>query len=82
MPDHVHFLLSFRNEETYQKIIGDWKRSVARRHGIKWQDNFFEHRLRGEKSLDQKARYLESNPVRAGLVLEVKDWPYFWQPGI
>lgn len=81
MPDHVHFLLSFRNDEVYQRIIGDWKRWITRHYGIQWQENFFEHRLRREESLDQKARYLEGNPVRAGLVTDAKDWPYFWQPG-
>jgi putative transposase len=79
MPDHAHFLLSFNQPEIYAKIVGDWKRWVNRHHGIRWQENFFEHRLRKEESLDQKARYIINNPVRAGLVKDAKDWPYFWQ---
>jgi len=81
MPDHVHLLLSFGNIDLYSKIIGDWKRWVAVHHGVEWQENFFEHRLRAEESLDQKGRYMILNPVRAGLVKEASDWPYFWQPG-
>jgi REP element-mobilizing transposase RayT len=80
MPDHIHFLLTFQNEESYHRIIGDWKRWISRHYGINWQENFFEHRLRNEENLDQKAQYMVNNPVRAGLVKEAKDWPYFWQP--
>jgi putative transposase len=80
MPDHVHLLLSFREMEFYAKVIGNWKRWVARNCGIVWQENFFEHRLRKEENLDQKGQYLINNPVRAGLVADSKEWPYFWQP--
>jgi putative transposase len=66
--------------EFYAKIIGDWKRWGAHHCGITWQENFFEHRLRKEESLDQKGQYLINNPVRAGLVADSMEWPYFWQP--
>jgi putative transposase len=43
---------------------------------IDWQHDFFEHRLRQEESLHEKADYILANPVRAGLVKEIEDWPY------
>jgi putative transposase len=77
MPDHVHLLVSFHEMEFYAKIIGDWKQWGAHHCGITWQENFFEHRLRKEESLDQKGQYLINNPVRAGLVADSTEWPIF-----
>jgi len=36
--------------------------------GIKWQRDFFEHRLRSDESWREKADYILANPVRKGLV--------------
>jgi putative transposase len=44
--------------------------------GIQWQRDFFEHRLRSDESYREKADYILANPVREGLVKEVKDWSY------
>ena len=78
MPDHVHLLLSFPDIPSFSPTIGDWKRWLTMRHKILWQENFFDHRLRREESLGQKADYILHNPVRAGYVKEAKDWPYIW----
>ena len=80
MPDHVHLLLGFPDIPRISLVIGDWKRWVAHHHGISWQENFFEHRVRREESLGDKAEYMLQNPVRAGLIREAPDWPYTWIP--
>jgi len=80
MPDHVHLLLSFRDVPSFATIVGDWKRFLATRHGIKWQENFFDHRLRNDENLGQKGEYVLQNPLRAGLVKQAQDWPYTWMP--
>jgi len=80
MPDHIHLLLGFRDIPRISLVIGDWKRWLAQSHNISWQENFFEHRLRREESLGDKAEYMLQNPVRAGLVDEAQDWPYTWRP--
>jgi putative transposase len=77
MPDHVHFLLSFpETEKRMQTIVSKWKEWAAKTLKIKWQRDFFEHRLRQEESFREKADYILANPVRAGLVREPEDWPY------
>ena len=53
-----------------------WKRWLATRHSIVWQDGFFDHRLRSLESAVEKANYIRLNPVRAGLVEHASDWPY------
>jgi putative transposase len=81
MPDHLHMIASFPDHEvSMTKRISDWKRLMARRHKIVWQKAFFDHRLRNDAALDEKAAYIRMNPVRAGLCKQHKDWPYIWEP--
>lgn len=76
MPDHAHALLRFPSHGSMRETIRGWKRWTARFLGVKWQDGFFDHRLRSDESLDEKARYIWENPVRAGLVHQPEDWPH------
>jgi hypothetical protein len=41
-----------------------------------WERGFFDHLLRSEESYAQKWAYVQQNPVRAGLVTRMDDWPY------
>jgi hypothetical protein len=41
-----------------------------------WEEGFFDHVLRSDESYAQKWNYIRENPVRAGLVTSVEDWPY------
>jgi putative transposase len=72
--------VSFGISDGYTNVIGDWKRWITRHHKIGWQENFFEHRIRRDESLGEKAQYILNNPVRAGLVARTEDWSYFWRP--
>lgn len=80
MPDHLHALASFSAAQPMEKLLRDWKRYTAKRANILWQDGFFDHRIRNEASLDEKSAYIRMNPVRAGLVTSISDWPYTWDP--
>ena len=81
MPDHLHAIMSFTEPlSSMNKSIRDWKRLMARRYGIQWQDGFFEHRLRGLSAWDEKAAYIRKNPVRAGLCSRPEQWPWQWEP--
>jgi len=42
----------------------------------RFQRGGFHHRLRSGESYSEKWRYVEENPVRAGLVKRAEDWPY------
>ncbi len=80
MPDHIHALLSFPPDVTFTEIMRDWKKWASRQSGVEWQRDWFDHRLRAEESLREKADYILNNPVRAGLVDEAKNWPWVWMP--
>jgi putative transposase len=83
MPDHVHALLCFpTSKRTIQEVVSDWKRWTNRQLGIKWQRDFFEHRLRNDESARDKAHYILANPVRAGLVTKPEEWPYVRMGGV
>ncbi|MEO0509981.1 MAG: hypothetical protein AAF065_08995 [Verrucomicrobiota bacterium] len=80
MPDHLHMIASFPDHiASMSKSISDWKRLMARRHKIVWQKAFFDHRLRSDAALDEKAAYIRMNPVHAGLCKKPEDWPYAWE---
>jgi putative transposase len=74
MPDHIHALIVALND--LNATLRAWKHWTARSLKIEWQRDFFEHRIRDEKALAEKALYIERNPVRKGLVSTPEDWPY------
>ena len=77
MPDHIHLLITFGSADArIQTVVSKWKEWTAKSLGIRWQRDFFEHRLRKEESWRQKADYILANPVRAGLVQRWENWPY------
>jgi len=80
MPDHLHALLSFPATTRMDKVIRDWKRFVAKRTAVTWQDGFFDHRVRSNENLEETTAYIRRNPMRAGLADDDALWPYVWAP--
>jgi REP element-mobilizing transposase RayT len=76
MPDHVHALIAPAPDKTLGRLLGDWKRFTSTQHGLAWQKNFIDHRLRSDESWDEKVTYIRMNPSRAGLVAREEQWPY------
>jgi putative transposase len=76
MPDHLHALLSFNNEQGLGmgKLIKSWKRYTAKTCAIDWQRDYFDHRIRSEHDMADKWSYIRENPVRAGLVNHHEQW--------
>jgi putative transposase len=80
MPDHVHMLITMAPDRDLSKTVGMWKRWLWKKHGIEWQPNFFEHRLRRLESAGEKGQYIFNNPERDGLIERAEDWPWTWMP--
>ena len=76
MPDHVHLLVGIDGETRLSNVVRDFKRISAKRSGIQWQRNYFDHRIRRDESLAQKVDYILDNPVRVGLVASAQQWLY------
>ncbi|MBP6508425.1 MAG: transposase [Opitutaceae bacterium] len=79
MPDHLHALVSFPKQEEMRKVMAGFKEATAKRGGVDWQRDFFDHRLRNDRSLEEKADYIRMNPVRKGLVASPADWKWVWE---
>jgi len=83
MPDHVHLMLQL-GSKPLNKVINQLKSRTARllnreigRSGPFWSPGFYDHALREEEDMLNIARYIVANPVRAGLVSRVGDYPYW-----
>ena len=91
MPDHCHLLLTpLRKSDGWNyslpEIMHAVKGASARRinvllgrSGAVWQEESFDHVLRSNESLAEKVEYVCRNPVRAGLVASVGEYPWLWK---
>ena len=78
MPDHLHAVVGFGREDGLKRVVVNWKTFLAKRIGVKWQRDFFDHRLRNETEVKEKWEYALMNPVRKGLCERVEDWRWVW----
>lgn len=84
MPDHTHWLLQLGERDSLRRVVNRIKSASARyvnrargASGVVWAKAFHDHGLRGEEDLPAVARYVVANPLRAGLVSRIGDYP-FW----
>ena len=82
MPNHVHLIAVPRTGEALARAVGEAHRRYTRRinfregwRGHLWQERFFSCVLGGPHGL-AAVRYVERNPVRAGLVQRAWQWPW------
>lgn len=84
MANHVHIFLKPKGEATLERITKFLKGFTAReanfrlgRTGQKfWQDESFDHWSRDRDEFIRIVKYIENNPVKAGLVKNPEDWPW------
>jgi putative transposase len=90
MPDHLHALVQLGRGEPMaslmQRIKGRTAHAVAERvsGGRLWARGYHDHALRYHEDVRACARYVVSNPLRAGLVDNVLAYPYWdavWMNG-
>jgi putative transposase len=74
MPNHVHILVAFRDEDALLAQCESWKRFTARqiqqtlnRRGEFWQVEQFDHLVRGPEQFEYFRRYIADNPNKAKL---------------
>ena len=76
MPDHLHMLVQVPSDTTLTRVMAAWKHYLSQKHGIRFQREIFETRIRDEEHFMEKWRYILYNPVTRGLVAEPRDWPH------
>lgn len=79
MPNHLHTVLQTAPGETLRKIMKSIKgftawsvNKVLGRKGQLWQDEYFDALVTDQNRLDRVVRYIEENPLKAGLDPEVR----------
>lgn len=78
MPDHIHWLLELKETKTLANIVKSVKAKTAQMIGKPiWQAGYYDHAIRKEEDIQNIARYIVANPVRAGLVTKVGDYPHW-----
>ena len=82
MPNHVHFVVVPRTEDALSKLFGhvhaQYARTINKAHdwqGHLWQERFFSTVMDEIHTL-AAMRYVEWNPVRAGLCNQPVEWPW------
>ncbi len=81
MPNHVHVLFTPSTSQELGKIVHSWKSYTAHecnkllnRTGEFWQKEMYDRYIRDEKHFATAIRYIENNPVKAGLCASPEDW--------
>ena len=80
MPNHVHFVAVPQQEQSLAKLFGAAHHRYARRVNVinEWQGHLWQERFRSsvmdEEHLLAAVRYIELNPVRAGICAAAENW--------
>lgn len=81
MPDHFHWLFELK-DATLPQVVGRTTslstRSINHARGSKerfWQRGYHDRAIRTDEDLRKVARYIIANPLRAGLVEHIGDYP-------
>jgi REP element-mobilizing transposase RayT len=84
MPDHLHWLMRVRDGGSLAVCVNNVKANSARRiNALRgkseriWQKGFYDRALRSDEDAAAVARYIVANPLRAGIVEHVGEYP-FW----
>jgi REP element-mobilizing transposase RayT len=81
MPDHVHWLMQLKGRDLSSVVHRVKCQGAGQvngylgRSGQFWQRGFHDRALRNDEDLRPVARYIIANPIRAGLVKRVHDYP-------
>ncbi len=81
MPNHVHLLVRLLGKGPLAGIMRRLKSWTARdvnrasgRSGALWQRDYFDRQATNEDEIESMSRYIELNPVNAGLCRKPHDW--------
>ncbi|MEN8257939.1 MAG: transposase [Thermodesulfobacteriota bacterium] len=78
MPDHLHWLMQLGEVKSLGETVQTLKSIISRKIGGPiFQKGFYDHALRKEEDIKALARYIVANPLRAGLVDNINDYPHW-----
>lgn len=83
MPDHLHWLVRLQDlglSELMRRVKSRSSYAIKRAtelEGRVWQSGYHDRALRRDEDLLSVARYVVANPLRAGLVNRLGDYPHW-----
>jgi putative transposase len=84
MPDHLHVVFELKTGALPQ-VMHSLKSYTAKqvntllgRRSALWQGQYHDHAVRKSENLNDVILYMLHNPVRAGIVGDFHDYPYWW----
>lgn len=86
MPDHMHWLFVLQEPLSLSKLMASVKGYSAKQINRRlaecdgktvWQPGYHDHAVRQDEDLRSMARYVIANPIRAGLVKDIGDYPHW-----
>ncbi len=82
MPDHLHWLFQLQTGVNLSNVMKKLKARVSKEiHQTNqqkvWQDGFYDHYIRNDEDLKNTARYIVANPLRAKLVTQLSQYPWW-----
>jgi REP element-mobilizing transposase RayT len=84
MPDHLHFVAALR-QDSLDRLMHSLKSYTAKkinallnRQGAFWQPQYHDHAVREDDDLNEVVLYSLNNPVRARLVDDFHNYPYWY----
>ena len=81
MLDHLHLLIRLIGDKSLQETMRLFKGRLSpalRAAGLKWQDGFYEHRMRDNEDRTPVFIYIFLNPYRAELIARTQSWPGYF----
>ena len=83
MPDHMHWLVQLNETTNLSKLMASvksWSALQVKMIGNIaseniWQRGYHDHALRFDEDIQSVARYIAANPMRAGLVQDIGEYP-------
>lgn len=83
MPNHIHLLLEIFEDYSLPNEMRRFKSFTAlssnkklRTKGQFWMKDYFDRSIRNEEHLRKVIQYIEYNPVKAGLCIDVSAWKF------
>ena len=81
MPDHLHLFITLGSRLTLAQSMARLKvrtKRLMKERSATWQNNFYDHQMRPEDSLEATLRYIWLNPYRKNLLSISSTWAWFY----
>lgn len=78
IPDHVYWLMQLVGNQSLANTIKTIKSKATIQIGNPiWQKGYYDHAIRKDEDIQDIARYIIANPIRAGIVERVGNYPHW-----